>query len=109
MQQWYPRRGEIYFVQMDKKRPTVVVSVDGRNEHAKTVLVVPISETYREYPTHVVLDTGESGLMQVSAAKCEQITTTEKDDFDRKRVGRLGKDRMRDIEKGIMRAIGVPV
>jgi mRNA interferase MazF len=93
---------------MDKKRPAVVVSVDGRNEHAKSVIVVPISETYRDYPFHVVLYPGESGLGQVSAAKCELITTVEKDALEKTAIGRLGKDRMRDIEKGIMRAIGVP-
>jgi mRNA interferase MazF len=108
MQRWFPKRGEIYFVQIDKKRPAVVVSVDGRNEHAKSVLVVPISESYRDYPFHVVLDPGESGLPQVSAAKCELITTVEKDALERTPVRRLGRDRMHDIEKGIMRAIGVP-
>ncbi|MEO0248490.1 MAG: type II toxin-antitoxin system PemK/MazF family toxin [candidate division WOR-3 bacterium] len=105
----YPRRGEIYYVQMDKKRPAVVVSVNGRNEHAKNVLVVPISETYRDYPTHIVLNPGESGLSRISAAKCELVTNVEKDVVDKRPVGSLGRDRMRDVEKGIMRAIGVPV
>jgi mRNA interferase MazF len=108
MQQWYPKRGEVYFLQMDKKRPAIVVSVNGRNEYANSVIVVPVSETYRNYPFHIVLSPDESGLGYIGAAKCEQITTVSKHAFDQGRVGQLGRDRMREMEKGIMRAIGVP-
>ena len=108
MQRWYPKRGEIYFAQMDKKRPAVVISVDGRNEFAKSIIVVPISEIYRDYSTHIILQPRETGLERVSAAKCELITTIEKEALGRAPVGRLGRDRTRDIEKGVMRVIGVP-
>ena len=74
----------------------------------RALLSSPLSEVYRDYSTHVVLRPGETGLGYTCAAKCELITTTGKELLDMTPIDRLGRDRMRDIEKGIMQAIGVP-
>ena len=76
------RRGHIYWAEMDKRRPVLVVSIDARNERANDVIVVPCSTTLREAPTHVRLARGEGGLPRDSVLKCEQITTLKKDDVD---------------------------
>ena len=31
---WYPKRGEVYVVQLDKPRPALVLSVDALNRFA---------------------------------------------------------------------------
>ncbi len=45
---WYPKRGEVYIVQLDKTRPAVVLSVDQINKHASDVCVVGITTVERK-------------------------------------------------------------
>jgi mRNA-degrading endonuclease toxin of MazEF toxin-antitoxin module len=93
-----------------KQRPALVVSPDGRNRFASDVLVVPLSTVLREAPTHVRLQRGEGGVPRVSVAKCEQITNLRRDFIKPRPLGRpLARQRMLDVEKAILRAIGVPV
>ena len=53
------RRGHLYWAQMEKRRPVLVVSIDARNERANDVIVIPCSTTLREAPAHVRLARGE--------------------------------------------------
>lgn len=85
-----PRRGEIWFVQLPAdppqkgRRPVIVVSSDGRNQHqrASTVLVVPLTtNVLRAAPTHLLLTAGETGLGTDSAARAESITEVRKQDL----------------------------
>ncbi|MFQ6041733.1 MAG: type II toxin-antitoxin system PemK/MazF family toxin [Candidatus Poribacteria bacterium] len=110
----YPHRGEIYLVQLpnqpqdSKGRPALVVSIDVRNRLAHDVIVVPLSTTLRSAPTHVEIPQGEGGLHRTSMAKCEQITTLDKSllvhgPF----AGTISSAKMQEVEKAIMRAIGV--
>jgi len=93
-----------------KRRPALVVSPDSRNRLASDVIVVPISTVLREAPTHVRLRAGEGGLAHPSVAKCEQITTLRRDRLlPRALGGTLSGARMTEIEKAILRAIGVPI
>ncbi len=111
----YPRRAHIYWVQVPdepggKRRPALVVSPDVRNRLANDVIVVPISSVLREAPTHVRLRAREGGLQRPSVAKCEQITTLRRDRLlPRPLGGGLSTARMVEVEKAIVRAIGVPV
>jgi mRNA-degrading endonuclease toxin of MazEF toxin-antitoxin module len=111
----YPRRGHLYWVRVPdepggKRRPALVVSPDGRNRLATDVLVVPVSSVVRDAPTHVRLREREGGLHQRSVAKCEQITTLRRDRLAPHPIGgSLSVHRMLEIEKAILRAIGVPV
>jgi mRNA interferase MazF len=110
----YPRRGEIHLVRLpghpqdQKSRPALIVSMDARNRLADDVIVVPLSTTLRESPTHVALAKGEAGLDHPSMAKCEQITTLDKSFLVRGPfAGALSAGRMAEIEKAVMRAIGM--
>ena len=111
----FPRRGHLYWVRIPdepggKRRPALVVSSDVRNRLASDVIVVPLSTVLREAPTHVRLRVGEGGLRQPSMVKCEQITTLRRDRLlTRALGGALSRTRMVEIEKAILRAIGVPV
>jgi len=110
----YPKRGEIYLVNLPSKpkdmknRPALVVSLDIRNKLASDIIVVPLSTTLRQSPTHVLLQEGEGGLSKASMAKCEQVTTIDKSLLIRGPLaGRISDERMREIERAIMVAIGL--
>jgi mRNA interferase MazF len=111
----YPRRGHLYWVRIPdepggKRRPALVLSPDSRNRLANDVIVVPVSSVLREAPTHVRLRLQEGGLPRPSVAKCEQITTLRRDRLvPRSLGGNLTPGRMVEIEKAVLRAIGVPV
>ena len=108
----YLNRGRIYWAQLpgDKRRPVLVVSPESRNALAADVLVVPISSVLREGPWHVRLAKGEGGLPRPSVIKCEQITTLRRDRILPEALGpSLSARRMAAVERGILRAIGLPV
>ncbi|MHB1335250.1 MAG: type II toxin-antitoxin system PemK/MazF family toxin [Candidatus Humimicrobiaceae bacterium] len=109
----YPKRGEIYLVNLPSKprdtknRPAIVISLDIRNELANDIIVVPLSTNLRSSPTHVLLQKGEGGLSKTSMVKCEQITTIDKFLLIRGPFsGKISNERVKEIEKAIMIAIG---
>jgi mRNA-degrading endonuclease toxin of MazEF toxin-antitoxin module len=105
-----PRRGCLYWARLDKRRPVLVISIDARNERAGDVMVVPCSTTLRVAPTHVLLRRGEGGAPESCMLKCEQVTTLPKTDLDSLPLGSaLGAGRLIEVERAILRAIGVPV
>ena len=111
----HPRRAHIYWVRVpnepgQKRRPALVVSPDVRNRLATDVIVVPLSTVLRDAPTHVRLRAREGGLPHPSVAKCEQITTLSRERLlSRPLGGALSIARMTEVEKAILRSIGVPI
>jgi mRNA interferase MazF len=106
----HPRRGFVYLARLDKVRPVLVVSPNVRNELASDVIVIPSSTRLSEAPTHVRLRKGEGGLSSPSVLKCEQITTLHKEDVSKQPLGvPVSSGRMLEVERCILRAIGVPV
>ena len=104
------RRGCVYFARLDKLRPVLVISPDVRNALASDVIVIPCTTTLSIAPTHVRLRRGEGGLREATVLKCEQITTLHKDDVRRDPLGGpLQPRRILEIERAVLRAIGVPV
>ena len=81
------RRGEIRWVDLepvrgaeaDKRRPAVIVSIDGANSaaarrRAGVVTVVPVtSNASRVYPFQLLLPAAEVGLERDSKAQAEQV------------------------------------
>jgi mRNA-degrading endonuclease toxin of MazEF toxin-antitoxin module len=108
-----PLRGCIYWVKIPgepdaKRRPALVISVDARNRLANDVLVVPASTTLRPAPTHVRLKKGTGGAPKDCVLKCEQITTLPKHLLgDVALGGPLSVALLEDVERGILRALGV--
>ena len=101
-------RGSIYWVEMDKRRPAVLVSVDRRNELANDVIVVPCSSRARPMSWHVPLRPGQGGLAKASLVKCEQITTVPKSWVHPIALGPpLDGPTMRAVERGILLAVGI--
>ena len=101
-------RGAVHWVQLDKRRPAVVISPDRRNLLAGDVVVLPCSSAARPMSWHVQLRRGEGGLPADSAAKCEQITTVPKHAVSASPLGgRLSASRIRQLEIAILRALAI--
>ena len=103
------RRGYLYWVSLDKRRPALLLSPDVRNDKARDVIVIPASTVMREGPWHVRLKKGEGGVAAPSVLLCEQITTVPKDCLDVTTLGGpLSSARIAEVERAVLRAIGVP-
>lgn len=111
----HPARGCVYWVRIPgeprgKRRPALVLSPDVRNRLAADVIVVPLSSHLRAAPTHVRLRRNEAGLPRPSVVKAEQITTLPKELLAAGPLGGpLSGRRLVEVEKAVLRAIGVPV
>lgn len=103
---WFPRRGEVYMVRLDKKRPALVISADALNRHALDVCVVPLTTVeHPKFSLRVQIKPGEAGLRRDSWAKCDQVTTIEKDLLLYPPLGRLTDETLKTIEQGIKLAL----
>ena len=89
------RRGEIWLVDFGEPvghehagiRPAVIVSTDDLNEGPSgIVIVVPMTASRRDLPSHIEVDVGESGLDYPSYAKCEDVRSIS----DRRLVNLIG-------------------
>jgi len=106
---WFPRRGEVYLVRLDKDRPALVVSADALNRYALDVCVVPIASVERtRFSLRVPLQSGQAGLSRDSWAKCDQVTTLEKTLLRYPPLGRLSDETLKAIEQAIKRALQLP-
>ncbi len=103
------RRGQVHWVSLDKRRPAVVVSPDYRNERASDVIVVPATSRLRESPTRVLLRAGEGGIPRPSALNAEQIATLSITDIDPEPLGTLTQKRLQEVERAIVRALGIAI
>jgi mRNA-degrading endonuclease toxin of MazEF toxin-antitoxin module len=74
------------------------------------VIVIPCSTRLRPGPTHVFLRAGEGGVDRECVVKCQQITTVQREDVVGPALGRsLSRARIAEVERAVLRAIGVPV
>ncbi len=106
---WYPRRGEVYLVRMDKNRPALVISADAINRFALDVCVVPITTVqHRQFSLRVPLNPPDGGISRPSWAKCDQVMTLEKATFVYPSLGRLRNETLALVEQGIKRALQLP-
>jgi mRNA-degrading endonuclease toxin of MazEF toxin-antitoxin module len=105
---WYPRRGEVYLVQLDKPRPAVVLSIDQLNRHALDVCVVGITtREHLKFSMRVPLNAKEGGLDFDCWVKCDQVTTLEKNLLRYPALGRLPIQSMAKIEEQVKIALGL--
>jgi len=99
-----PQRGEIWTVDFGEpvgyeqgyRRPGVVVSSDRLNaSRAGVVVVVPLTRTRRDLPSHVEIAPGDSGLAQASYAKSEDIKSISTERL----VRRLGRAQSASLDQ----------
>jgi mRNA interferase MazF len=89
------RRGEVWLLDFGEpmgreqagRRPAVVVSADLLNQSvAGVAIVVPVTTARRGLPSHIEIDPGNSGLDQISYAKCEDVKSVS----EQRLIARLG-------------------
>ena len=103
---WFPKRGEVCLVRVDKDRPALVISTDALNRHALDVCVVPITSIeHRKFSLRVPIRAGDGGLGRASWAKCDQVTTVEKNLVRYPPLGRLAHPTLTKIEEAIKFAL----
>jgi mRNA-degrading endonuclease toxin of MazEF toxin-antitoxin module len=108
----YLKRAHLYWARLpgDKRRPVLLLSPDERNRLAGDVIVIPVSTVLRGGPWHIRLRKSEGGLDQASVLLCEQITTVRIEAIiDRPLGSALSHQRMAQVERAVLRAIGVPI
>jgi len=106
---WFPRRGEVYVVRLDKDRPALVISADALNRYALDVCVVPITSVkHARFSLRIPLNPPEGGLPRPSWAKCDQVTTLEKALLVYPPLGRLSDSNLNAVAQGIKVALQLP-
>ncbi|MDQ3505875.1 MAG: type II toxin-antitoxin system PemK/MazF family toxin [Actinomycetota bacterium] len=109
-----PSQGDIWLVdfgtpvghEQGYRRPAVVVSVDQMNTSmAKLVIVVPVTRTRRNLPSHIELEAEAAGLHEPSYAKCEDVKSVSHDRLVH-RIGRASEHAQRRITSVIVTLIG---
>ncbi len=106
---WYPRRGEVCLLHLDKQRPAVVISTDALNTYSLDICVLPISSVERKgFSLRVKLLAGEGGLHRESWVKCDQPTTVEKSLVLYPPLGKLPLNSMEQVEAAVKRALELP-
>ncbi len=103
---WYPRRGEVCLVGLDKERPALILSSNSLNAHSLDVCVLPISTTeHRTFSLRPKLKAGEGGLDRESWIKCDQPTTLEKHLVIYPPLGRLSLASMEKVGVAVKTAL----
>jgi mRNA interferase MazF len=105
---WYPRRGEVYLVKLDKPRPALFLSVDSLNRHALDVCLIPITTVeHTQFSMRVQIKPRDGGLEKNSWAKCDQVTTLEKKALDYPPLGMLSGPMIKRIQEQVKIALGL--
>ena len=106
---WYPRRGDVCLLDLDKQCPALVLSSDALNAHSLDICVLPISTVqHMTFSMRVKLKAGDGGLRRDSWVKCDQPTTVEKQSVAYPPLGRLRSESMEMVEAAVKRALELP-
>lgn len=99
---WYPRRGEVCLIDLDKERPALILTSDSLNAHSLDVCILPISTAeHKAFSLRPKLKAGEAGLKYDSWVKCDQPTTVEKDLVVYPPLGALSAASMQKVEGAV--------
>jgi len=98
--------GEIWWVDVEKRRPVVVASRDDRRGVREQTTVAYVSRTIRGIPSEVAVDESD-GLSAPSVINCDVLVTVNKD-FLVRRIGRLSDRRLRAFHQALRFALAIP-
>lgn len=104
-----PRRGEVWWVHADKRRPAVVVQTDRvREARMRTFLVVPLTSRLHldGLPGNVRLDKRATGLPKPSVANVYDIQKVLRSDFG-SRLGALPNEALTQLDAGLRLVLGL--
>ncbi len=98
-----PRRGDVWWIRADKRRPALVVQTDRvREPRVRSFLVVPLtSRLHLEgLPGNVRLGRGDTRLPKPSVANVYDVQKVLRADFV-ERLGALPFDRLHAVDDGL--------
>ena len=104
-----PRRGEVWWVRVDKRRPAVVVQADEvREPRVQSFLVVPLtSRLHLEgLPGNLRLERKATGLSKPSVANVYDIQRVLRLDFEA-RIAGLPGEALVDLDDGLRLVLGL--
>ncbi len=102
-----PKRGEVWWVRVDKKRPAVVVQTDRvREPRVRSFLVVPLTSRLHleDLPGNVRLDKQDTGLSKVSVANVYDVQKVFRVDFS-ERIRTLPNSALSRLAEGLRLAL----
>lgn len=99
------RRGEIWWANVDKRRPVVLVSRSEAYGVRALVIVAPASTTIRGYAVEVKLGKRE-GMARDCVVNCDWLVTLPKADLV-ERVGSLSTAKLRELDDALRFALGL--
>ena len=104
----FPRRGEIYWAQLEKVRPVVVVSADVGNKFSNAVVVAALTSQIPEksYPMNVHLPSGEP-LEDAGVILCRNLYTFLKEDLGTYRAD-LSQEQVAAVDQALISALELP-
>ena len=110
------KRGDIYYADLSPVvgseqggvRPVLIVQNDVGNRFSPTVIAAAITsqQSKANLPTHIKLETGESGLSKNSIVLLEQIRTIDKHRLKEK-MGRLDEESMKQVNEALSVSFGL--
>lgn len=116
MSRTFPRRGEVYWVNLDptigseiaKTRSCAIISNDVGNQYASRVIVAPLTTggADRVYPFEVLIPVGEAGVTLTSKVALDQIRTVDKRRLGRY-IGTLDDTLVRAVNLAIRRSLAI--
>lgn len=104
-----PRRGEVWWVRVDKRRPAVVVQTDlVRDPRVRSFLVVPLTSRLHlaELPGNLRLEARATRLSKASVANVYDLQKVLRSDLV-SRVGVLPPESVAALDDALRRVLGL--
>lgn len=99
-----PRRGELWLVDLDKRRPVVVLTRDPLGRHLHSVIIGPVTSTVRGLSTEVEVGP-DDGVRMSSVVNLDNLQLVDRRRLVR-RVGTVRPQTLRQICDAAAVAIG---
>jgi mRNA-degrading endonuclease toxin of MazEF toxin-antitoxin module len=104
----FPRRGEIYWAQIEKVRPVLIVSAEPGNKFSNAVVVAALTSQIpeKQYPMNVLLPAG-APLPDAGVVLCRNLYTFLKEDLQNYRAD-LSADQLGEVDQALISALELP-
>lgn len=99
------RRGELWWADVDKRRPVVLVSREEAYEVRALVIVAPVSTAVRGFSVEVRVGKKE-GLARPCVVNCDWLVTLPKRDLV-ERIGALSASKLDQLDDALRFALGL--
>ncbi|MEK7704716.1 MAG: type II toxin-antitoxin system PemK/MazF family toxin [Myxococcota bacterium] len=99
------RRGEVWWAELDKQRPVVLISRNEAYDVRALVIAAPVSTVVRGFAVEVKVGRAE-GLPRAGVVNCDWLVTLPKRDL-RERAGTLTRTKLAQLDAALMFALGL--